>query len=29
MLLMMINSKSGVDDSVGGHGDNIGGYRCC
>ena len=29
MLLMMINSKSGVDDSVGGHGGNSVGYRCC
>ena len=23
------NSKGGVDDSVGGHGGNSGGYRCC
>ena len=23
------NGKRGVDDSVGGHGGNSGGYRCC
>ena len=29
MLLMMINSKSGVDNKVGGPSGNSVGYRCC